>query len=150
MESVNLGDTRHEKHQDDVANLRASDVDTLNNMDEGILDMVEICGGVSRASTIAVRRRLRTGKNFDLVTDLDLTDPMQQAEVKAYFRKFQPLVTIIGHTCKPFGKLANDKDWRNHDKWLKSYKEAAPHGKFCGELALIQEESERYFICEQP
>ena len=32
MESVNLGDTRHEKHQDDVANLRASDVDTLNNM----------------------------------------------------------------------------------------------------------------------
>jgi len=32
MESVNLGDTRHEKHQDDVANRRASDVDTLNNM----------------------------------------------------------------------------------------------------------------------
>ena len=32
MESVNLGDTHHEKHQDDVANRRASDVDTLNNM----------------------------------------------------------------------------------------------------------------------
>jgi len=31
--------------------------------------MVEICGGVARTSTIAVRRRLRTGANFDLVTD---------------------------------------------------------------------------------
>ena len=76
-------------------------METLNNVDEGTLDMVEICGGMARTSTIAVRRRLRTGANFDVVTDWDLNDPKQQAEVKTYFRKFQPLVAIMGPTCKP-------------------------------------------------
>jgi hypothetical protein len=105
-------------------------METLETMDEGTLDMVEICGGVARTSTIAVRRRLRTGANFDLVTDWDLNDPKQQAEVKRYFRKFQPLVAIMGPTCKPFGKLANYNYWHNYDAWLKSYQEAAPHGRF--------------------
>ena len=85
-----------------------------------------------------------------MVTDWDLNDPKQQAEVKRYFRKFQPLVAIMGPTCKPFGKLANYNYWHNYDAWLKSYQEAAPHGRFCGELALIQDDGNRYFICEQP
>ena len=35
------------------------------------LDMCELCGGEARATTVAVRRRLKTGKNFDLVTHVD-------------------------------------------------------------------------------
>ena len=125
-------------------------MDILSDMDEGTLDLVEICGGMARTSTLAVRRRLRTGTNFDLVTNWDLNDTRQQNEVKKYFRKFKPLVAIMGPTCKPFGKLANYNYWHNYEAWLKSYQEAAPHGRFCGELALLQDDGNRYFICEQP
>ena len=89
-------------------------------------------------------------KNFVLVTDWDLNDPRQQGRVKAYFRKFRPLVVIMGPTCKPFGKLANYNYWHNHEAWKQSYQEAAPHGRFCAELAVLQDENRRCFICEQP
>ena len=52
------------------------------------LDMCELCGGEARATTVAVRRRLKTGKNFDLVTHVDLNDPNVQRQVrKAYSRQ---------------------------------------------------------------
>ena len=36
------------------------------------LDLCEICGGEARTSTIAIRRQLEVGENFDLVTHCDL------------------------------------------------------------------------------
>ena len=42
------------------------------------LDIVEFCGGEGRATKIAIRRRLRTGRNFDLVTNADLGKPSDQ------------------------------------------------------------------------
>eukprot|EP00969_Alexandrium_andersonii_P067918 2996371-Alexandrium_andersonii.AAC.1 len=37
------------------------------------VDIAEICGGEGRSSTIAARRHMRTGPNFDLVLGVDLT-----------------------------------------------------------------------------
>ena len=37
------------------------------------MDLAEVCGGAARTSRLAVRRRLRAGRNFDLVTRCDLT-----------------------------------------------------------------------------
>ena len=51
------------------------------------LDMCELCGGEARATTVAVRRRLKTGKNFDLVTHVDLNDPTAQRQVQRYIEK---------------------------------------------------------------
>jgi len=56
----------------------------------------------------------------------------------------------MGPTCKPFGKLANYNYWHNYDAWLRSYHEAAPHGRFCGEIALVQDKNYKYFVCENP
>ena len=50
------------------------------------LDMCELCGGEARATTVAVRRRLKTGKNFDLVTHVDLNDPKVQRQVQTIYR----------------------------------------------------------------
>ena len=119
-------------------------VDTL---DEGI-DLVELCGGESHTSTVAIRRHLSVGENFDLVTSWNLNDPGDQELVRKYFRKYRPLVAIMGPTCKPFGKLANYDYWHNYDAWLKSYHDAAPHGRFCGDIALMQDRNHRYFIYE--
>ncbi len=53
-------------------------------------------------------------------------------------------------TCKPFGPWSNLNRVRNHAGWLRSYQEAAPHGRFRGRVALIQMKIGRYFINEQP
>ena len=43
---------------------------------------MELCGGAGRPLEIAVHRRMRAGRNFDLATGVDLSDP---AEVQAYW-----------------------------------------------------------------
>ena len=73
---------------------------------DGDVDMVEICGGEARTSTIAVRRHLRAGPNYDLVTNVDLKDVEHQAAVIHYFRTHRPLVAVMAPTCKPFGRWA--------------------------------------------
>ena len=82
----------------------------LDKFEDG-MDLVELCGGEGRTSTIAIRRHLSVGENFDLVCNWDLNDPHDQQKVRSYFRKFRPLVAIMGPTCKPFGKLANYNYW---------------------------------------
>ena len=51
------------------------------------VDIVEVCGGTARTSRIAIRKHLKVGCNFDLVTDCDLNDTQQQSLVRQYFRK---------------------------------------------------------------
>ena len=117
----------------------------LDELGDG-MDLVELCGGESRVSTIAVRRHLQVGENFDLVTNWDLNDPKDQSRVIRYFKKYRPLVAIMGPTCKPFGRLARYNYVHHYDTWKASYEQAAPHGRFCGELALLQDKSKRYFV----
>ena len=60
------------------------------------------------------------------------------------------MIAIMAPTCKPFGRWAACNYWRNHDTWKASYDDAAPHGRLCGELALIQIEQHAFFVNEQP
>ena len=46
--------------------------------------MRELCGGLARPARVAIRRRLKAGENFDLVTDCDLGTPMEQSRVLLY------------------------------------------------------------------
>ena len=86
----------------------------LDELEDGI-DLVEICGGEGRTNTIAIRRHLKVGENFDLVTSWDLNKPSDQDDVLKYFKKYRPLVAIMGPTCKPFRKLANYSYWHNYE-----------------------------------
>ena len=38
------------------------------------IDVCEICGGKGGVSRIAIRRRLKTGQNFDICVGFDLTN----------------------------------------------------------------------------
>ena len=71
------------------------------------VDVVELCGGEGRVSTIAVRRRCSTGENFDLITNWDLNDANQQRMVLMYLRVHRPLVVVMSPTCRPFRRLGN-------------------------------------------
>ena len=69
-------------------------------------DVVEICGGEARVTTICIRRRLKSDGNFDLVTQCDINTPKGQKEFWEYLTTHRPLVVVMSRTCRPFGPRA--------------------------------------------
>lgn len=114
------------------------------------VDIVEICGGSARTSKVCIRKHLKVGHNFDLVTNVDLNNPIDQQLVMQYFIDYKPLVAVMSPRCSPFGAHSNLNYQINPSGWERTYQESAPHGRFCGELALRQERNQRYFFLEQP
>ena len=124
-------------------------VSLLTTLPKG-LDVVELCGGEGRTSRVAVRRHLRTGDNFDLVTGCDLNDPSQQRKVYNYIKSHKVFCVVMAPTCTPFGNMSHLSKHVHPEAWKEAYKDAAPHGRFCGEVALLQLKEGRHFINEQP
>jgi len=114
------------------------------------IDIIELCGGAARTSTVCIRRNLQAGPNFDIICQCDLNDVDQQLAVLQYIRRYRPLVAVMAPTCTPFGPMASFNYQVNYDTWLKSYNDAVPHGRFCGKVALLMIEINRYFMNEQP
>ena len=131
----------------------ATDIQTALNVLAPLaskIDIVEICGGSARTSRIGIRKHLKVGHNFDLVTNVDLNDPRDQQMVMQYFFDHKPLVAVMSPRCSPFGAHSNLNYQINPAGWERTYQESAPHGRFCGELALHQDRNQRYFLLEQP
>ena len=93
-------------------------------------DIVELCGGTSGTATVCIRKHLRTGANFDLVTQCDLNT--QQEHVIDYFDKHKPLVAVLSPSCPD------------------AIHRSSLYATFFGQLALKQNHENRYFILEQP
>jgi len=135
---------------------RASDPEQLFTVlqtcepEQSNLDIVEICGGAARVSHIAIRRRLKTGKNFDIICGFDVNDIEIQKQILTYFKVHKPLVAVMSPMCRPFGRHSNINYIHNYEGWKRSYDLAAPHGRFCGYIALCQIQNNRFFLNEQP
>lgn len=106
-------------------------------------DIVEICGGSARTSTMCVRKRLKVGKNFDLVTKSDLNDPYEQQLVVQNFIDHKLLVAVMSPQCPAFGSHAN---MNFHLTPSRFGTQGPDHCQFCGELALLQERNQRIFL----
>ena len=71
------------------------------------IDVAELCGGVGRTVQVAVRRRLRSGQNFDLVTGFDLGHPGDQRKVLVYINENEVLVVVMAPCCRALGPPSN-------------------------------------------
>ena len=78
----------------------------VSRIGEGV-DIAEICGGEGRSSVMAVRRRLRAGRNFDIITGTDLRDPAEVTALWRYLRAARQFVVVMAPICQPFGSLAH-------------------------------------------
>ena len=114
------------------------------------VDLAELCGGEARTTKLAIRRRLRAGPNFDLVTHVDFNKPQDQANTRHYFQDNEALALVMAPTCGPFGPLGRANRRIHPDSWHRSYENATPHGRFCGQMVLLQLRQGTHFICEQP
>ena len=122
----------------------------FNKAKTGKLDLLELCGGEGLPGKIAVRRRLASGGNLDLVTNVDLNCKVTQKRVLDFIFMTKPLVVVMSPTCTPFGPWANLNKIINLQTWQQSYDQAAPHGRFCGTVAWVQLKSNRHFVAENP
>ena len=114
------------------------------------LDIVEICGGEARCSSIALRLNMFAGDNFDLKCHCDLNDPRNQKLVQAYIAANKPLVTLMSPVCTPYGPLSNLVRHVHPESWTQSLMQAQPHGRFCGKLALMLDQIGLYYLVEHP
>ena len=97
-----------------------------SNMEEAIClpqaigpgkDIAELCGGVARATTLAVRRSLRAGQNFDLITGVDLNNRGDQELTKNRIDRHHVLVKVEAPTCGPFGPMGRFVKYVTPDAW---------------------------------
>ena len=114
------------------------------------VEIVEICGGRGLTSWFVVKRRLRSGHNFDIVTGTDLTNPATQRKVCEYVDLVKPLVIVMAPICAPYSPLGRLNQVINQDAWHRSLSVASPIAKHCGVLAKRQLEGNRHFLVEQP
>ena len=77
--------------------------------------VVELCGGEARTTTICVRKGLKSGGSFDIVTHCDLNDPHTHRQVERFFDVHEPLVVVSAPTCRPFGPRAHQNKVVNYD-----------------------------------
>ena len=114
------------------------------------VELVELCGGEGLTSYLCVKRRLRTGHNFELTTGTNLCDKATQKVVLAYIRLAKPLVVLMGPRCDVFGPLGSRNRVLRSDSWQAAYVTAAELAEFCGVVAELQMREGRFFVNEQP
>ena len=135
----------HSHHATDMSEI----ILLLSQQSRGI-DIMEVCGGEARVTQVAFRRHLKTGKNFDLVAGLDLTDKKTIEELWQYVKQYKPLVIVMAPVCTSFGSLSHLNKVINPVSWMKSRKIGGRIASLCAQLALWQVEHGNHFINEQP
>ena len=114
------------------------------------VEIVEICGGEGVTSHLCVKRKLRSGHNFELLTGTDLTVPETQSRVLAYLEIAKPLVVVMAPVCGPFGPLSHRNRIIHREAWEASMRKAVPLAAFCGRIAAFQDDHHRFYLIEQP
>ena len=114
----------------------------------------EIAGGEARTTRILIRMndpRIATGPDFDLITDVDLTDKHEQHAFWQYRRRRKPKVCVMSQMCRSFGGWSRLHKVTNQGTWQHNYDTVdKPLAKFAGEVAQEQFADELDFVNEQP
>ena len=114
------------------------------------VDMLELCGGTGGISQLAFKRKLPSGGNLDKRTHVNLDDPKVQEAVIHYLHTCFVGVVILQPNCRTTGPLSHFNAQVNYETWNAHHQEDLPHIKFCGKVALLQDDLHRFFLREQP
>lgn len=113
-------------------------------------DFCEIFGGAGGVCKIGIRRGLRGGRNFDLVSNYDLTSKAAVQALRNYVDEFQPRVIVMGPPCTAFGPWAHYNRVHAREAWKRSYDIGLPLAELAAQIATYQLQHKRHFICENP
>ena len=121
----------------------------------------EIVGGEIRTTRVLIRlhdRRIRTGPNFDLVADIDLTNKSEQEACWTYRSNGKPKICIMAPACWSFGSRSRlnrvinpgtrKANCDNVDKPLAQFAAQADHAQLLDNLRSVNEQPVRSSVYE--
>ena len=112
--------------------------------------MLELCGGLGGISELAFKRGLSSGGNLDKRSYVDLGDRRVQDAVMHFIDTCFVNVVILQPNCRTTGLPSYFNSQVNYDTWYEHHEEDLPHIKFCGEVAVRQDDLQRFYLREQP
>ena len=86
----------------------------------GTVDVMQIFGGQSGVSRVAVRGCLCTGQNFDFVTRFNSLSPKDFAALKGYVRVHRPYVMVMGPPRTAFGNWCRPSRFLHLETWKRT------------------------------
>ena len=93
-------------------------------------EVFEVCGDTAEHARVCARRRVKAGRNFDIVCHANLTHLPTQERILSYVATAKPFVAVLASTCVPPGATQ------------------ATLTEFCGKVAALQQTHSRFFLCE--
>ena len=117
----------------------------------GQVDVCELFGGDGITTQLCARYyELRSGFNFELRQGFDLLNPQHEQYLFEYLKACKPIVVVMAPPCKSFGPWARLNRVIHPELFQKSRKDGECLGRICANVARLQLEQGRHFVCEQP
>lgn len=116
----------------------------------GSVDVVEICDGERGVGKLCVRRRLKRGAKFDLVTGVDLGGKSFQDEAIRHLEANKPSVIILAAPCTFFWHWSHFNRAMHPATWSQSGAIGESSLEFAAERCKLQINACRHFILEDP
>ena len=113
-------------------------------------DVVEVFGGNGGVLKMAVGRGLTPGRNFDLVSGVDLSHPKEVALLIEYIAFAEPFCVVLAPPCTAFGSWSNYNQYHAFEAWSESLRVGLPLANLAARIATIQMAAGRHFITENP
>ena len=121
----------------------------LNNF-PGQHDICELFGGKGLSTQIAIRRKLRTGPNFDVSCNIDLLDSQQVTALWKYISEHKPKCIIAGPPCTAFSSWSRLNSKLSPENHARVMHIGLTLAKLVAEIAMYQLKHDRHFIIENP
>eukprot|EP00959_Pyramimonas_sp_CCMP1952_P205696 4301586-Pyramimonas_sp.AAC.1 len=112
--------------------------------------MLELCGGSGGISQLAFSRGLSSRGTLDKRSDVDPGNKDVQDAVMHYRDVCFVNVVMQQPNCRTTGLPSYSNSQANFDALHEHHKEDLPHIKFCGKVALRQNDLRRFYSREQP
>jgi hypothetical protein len=114
------------------------------------IHMMEVFGGWGGCTRLAIRKKLRTGQNYDLTTGINLLDKAEVRKLHYYVDQYKPDVIVLAPPCTAFGRWSMYNRVHNWWAWSKSLEVGLPLANLAAALAAQQIKSNRFYIAENP
>jgi hypothetical protein len=116
----------------------------------GTLELLEIFGGKAGVTRIAIRRRLRTGSNFDVVVGCDLTVDSNVRLLLQYIDQHKPTVVVGGPPCTAFGSWSRYNRVHAPESYAERRRVGVKLAEVFCRVARLQAQAGRFWLCENP
>ena len=111
----------------------------------------ELFGGEGQTSRICSKLLgLRSGKNFELMCGIDLSNPNEVQSMWSYFHRTKPDVIVMAPPCRGFGPWTHLNRIINPEAFSEARATGLPLATLCAETATWQLSRGKHFVIEQP